>query len=243
MFISRKVHIDLTWKLQIRNTNLHIVHVINLGLPGTNHLCFLLAPPWSGPQVLPAWHQCLSQAASFSHFTWTQQTALCACIHTGNYTSLAWCCKTVISWAHSIRNLHWSQILLIWTKYIPPSKVKLHFRSWAQAALAQLSLGKIRLPYLEALGDGLVQVFSKNKIKIIQKQTAMLLPLCCLSAVATKQRLLLSHASSERPQKLKRHEQNTQRQRDRASSYPQEQCQEKAWLEPKTAIAKWAGLR
>ncbi len=45
MFISRKVHIDLTWKLQIRNTNLHIVHVINLGLPGTNHLCFLLAPP------------------------------------------------------------------------------------------------------------------------------------------------------------------------------------------------------
>ncbi len=45
MFISRKVHIDLTWKLQIRNTNLHIVHVINLGLPRTNHLCFLLAPP------------------------------------------------------------------------------------------------------------------------------------------------------------------------------------------------------
>jgi hypothetical protein len=26
-------------------THLHIVHVINLGLPGTNHLCFLLAPP------------------------------------------------------------------------------------------------------------------------------------------------------------------------------------------------------
>ncbi len=43
----------------------------------------------------------------------------------------------------------------------------------------------------------------------------MLLPVCCLSVVATKQRLLLSHASSERPQKLKRHEQNTQRQRDR----------------------------
>jgi hypothetical protein len=43
----------------------------------------------------------------------------------------------------------------------------------------------------------------------------MLLPDCCLSAVATKQRLLLSHASSERPQKLKGHEQNTQRQRDR----------------------------
>ncbi len=43
----------------------------------------------------------------------------------------------------------------------------------------------------------------------------MLLPVCCLSAVATKKRLLLSHASSERPQKLKGHEQNTQRQRDR----------------------------
>jgi hypothetical protein len=43
----------------------------------------------------------------------------------------------------------------------------------------------------------------------------MLLPVCCVSAVATKQRLLLSHASSERPQKLKGHEQNTQRQRDR----------------------------
>ncbi len=66
----------------------------------------------------------------------------------------------------------------------------------------------------------------------------MLLPVCCLSAVATKQQLLLSHTSSKRPQKLKRHEQNTQRQRDRASSYPEEQCQEKAWLEPKTTIAK-----
>ncbi len=34
----------------------------------------------------------------------------------------------------------------------------------------------------------MLQVFSKNKIKIIQKQTAMLLPVCCLSTVTTKQR-------------------------------------------------------
>jgi len=159
MFISRKVHIDLTWKLQIRNTNLHIVHVINLGLPGTNHLCFLLAPP-SGLghkfclHDINACHRQPLSAISHEHnkqpcvLTYTLATILL----------FAWCCKTVISWAHSIRNLHWSQILLIWTKYIPPSKVKLHFRSWAQAALAQLSLGKIRLPYLEALGDGLVKL-------------------------------------------------------------------------------------
>ncbi len=43
----------------------------------------------------------------------------------------------------------------------------------------------------------------------------MLLHVCCFSVVGTKQQLLLSHASSKRLQKLKRHEQNTQRQRDR----------------------------
>ncbi len=168
MFISRKVHIDLTWKLhQPAHCACH------KSWPSRNQpsLFSLGTSKWSGPQVLPAWHQCLSQAASFSHFTWTQQTALCACIHTGNYTSLAWCCKNVISWAHSIRNLHWSQILLIWTKYIPPSKVKLHFRSWAQAALAQLSLGKIRHPWVTCSNVSILQNSSSIIAVWVLRQT------------------------------------------------------------------------